>query len=362
MKAGNTQKKKVLIICGGQSVEHEVSLRSAYFVYHNLDFCKYTPLLLAISKKGQWIFGRRFDDLVYHRGNAWKIKPNLKTYSDVVLIKDKDKNYIYSLKQKKKIVSFDIVFPIIHGSYGEDGRLQGYLDMLNIPYIGCSVLSSALCMDKEMTKRLLSYHKVPVGGFRVLYKSDTNEEKDKKVKDMVMIYKFPLFIKPARSGSSVGVSKVYNLEEMKKGITSAFKYDDKVLIEEYIEGDEIECSVLETEKGVIASLPGKLKPTHSFYDYEAKYLDPDGAEFEIPAKLSANTLEKIQSLSIKVFEVLECSGMARVDFFLRKNKVYINEVNTIPGFTDISMYPKLWQVSGISYKKLLDILIKNIIR
>lgn len=350
------EKKTVAVICGGKSGEHEVSLRSAFYVFNNIDRRKYQPLVLAISKKGEWFFGRRFEDLVDSQGLLWKLRPHLEK---IVVSKDKNYSQIFSLKKKKKLAKVDIFFPLIHGTFGEDGCLQGFLELLSVPYVGADVLGSAIAMNKEVTKKLLSIEKIPVTKFVVIDKKDSLKKKKEKIEAAVRQFHFPLFIKPVSLGSSVGVSKVFSRKEIKKAIEDAFQYDTKIMIEKFVKGREIECSVLGNNNPQ-ASLPGEIKPL-SFYSYKAKYLDPneDEAKLLVPAPLNKKTAAKIKKLSIKVFKTLNLRGMARIDFFLKVNgQLVVNEANTIPGFTQISMYPKLWEVSGLKYPQLLNNLIQ----
>jgi len=248
-----------------------------------------------------------------------------------------------------------VVFPVLHGPYGEDGTIQGLLELANIPYVGAGVLGSAISMDKDVMKRLFREAGIPVVKFLVFTHNSLEKIDFDWVRDKLGL---PFFIKPANLGSSIGMNKVKKKEEFQPALEEAFQYDNKILVEEYIEGREIECSVLGNHNPV-ASLPGEIISRHEFYSYEAKYLDNKGAILEIPARLSQKLIRKIQNLSIKVFKVACCKGMARVDFFLKQNKeIIVNELNTIPGFTRVSMYPKLWEASGISYPELIDRLIQ----
>ena len=346
-------KKTVAIICGGRSQEHEVSLQSAYYVFKNLDRKRYRVVLLGVDKKGHWHFASRYNDLVIRKEPLGEMRKGL---AEVVLIKEREKVGVFDISKRRIVKRIDIFFPLIHGTFGEDGCLQGYLELLGLPYVGAGVLGSALGMDKEYTKRLLQAEGIAVAPFAVLrYKSGENQN---KVRMMIKKYGFPLFVKPVSLGSSVGVSKAFNEKELKKAITLAFRYDKRIIIEKYIPGREIECSVLGNENPQ-ASLPGEIIPHHSFYSYEAKYLDPQGADLLAPAPLSSFLTKKVQRLSKKVFQVLGLRGMARVDYFLQRGgRLVVNEVNTIPGFTKISMYPRLWEVSGLSYPKLLTKLIQ----
>jgi len=316
MKKRNHKKINLVILFGGKSVEHEVSVQSARNIVQAIDKRKYNIKLVSIDKKGVW-----------------------------------PPSTVAHLFSKK----IDVVFPILHGPFGEDGTIQGLLKFANVPFVGTGVLGSAVGMDKDVMKRLLRDNGLPIAKFLV-YKSHEREkiifEKVKRVLGL------PFFVKPANLGSSVGVTKVRNKHEFIAALASAFLYDSKILIEEYIKGKEIECSILGNKKP-IASVCGEVTPNHDFYSYEAKYLDENGALLSIPANISKQLMKKIQRLALEAYKVLCCEGMARVDFFVTKNeKVFINEINTIPGFTAISMYPKLWGASGIPYAKLIDILIK----
>jgi D-alanine-D-alanine ligase len=306
-------KIKVGILCGGKSAEHEVSIESANNVMAAINKDKYEPSLILIDKQGKWLTN--------------------------------------SLAQ---ILAMDVIFPVLHGPYGEDGTMQGFLKLANKPFVGAGVLGSAVGMDKDIMKRLLREARLPIGKFIALETEAARPSFD-LVKKTVGL---PCFIKPANMGSSVGIHKVETEDEYYSALEDAFLYDTKILIEEFIAGREIECAVLGNHNPK-ASVVGEIKVKHDFYSYEAKYLDDAGADLIIPAQLSPAILSTIQKLAIETFKVLSCSGLARVDFFLRAdNEVIINEINTIPGFTKISMYPKLWQVSGIEYQELIDQLIE----
>ena len=301
------KKIKIGVLFGGKSAEHEVSLVSARNVINALDKTKYLVTPIKIDRSGKF---------------------NLNI-----------------------IKNFDVIFPVLHGPYGEDGSMQGFLKLVGVPFVGPSVLGSAVGMDKDVMKRLLRDNKIPIGKFVAVKENDKiNFNKIKKELGL------PIFIKPANMGSSVGISKVRNEKEFKKGINDAFKYDSKIIIEEFIKGREIECALLGNDMP-IASIPGEIIANQDFYSYDAKYIDA-GSVAEIPAKIDKKTTKKIQELAIKTFQTLNCEGLSRVDFFLKKNgDVLVNEINTLPGFTAISMYPKLWEASGLPLPKLLDKLI-----
>jgi len=350
------KKQVIAIICGGKSGEHEVSLRSAFCVFNNIDKKKYRKVLIAIDKKGKWYFSRNLEDMIDIKGKLWRLKSSLE---EVVLLKSKKCSQIFSLQRKRNLFGVDIFFPLIHGTYGEDGCLQGYLELLDVPYVGADVIGSAIGMNKEITKRLLMAEKIPVAEFIIIEKTDKSAEKKNKISQAIKKFHFPLFIKPVCLGSSVGVSKVFTRKRINKAVQEAFQYDTKIMIEKFIRGREIECSVLGNFNSK-ASLPGEIR-SRSFYSYKAKYLDPKEKEAKLlaPAPLSKKLIKKIQELSVRVFQTLKLQGMARVDFFLKSSgELVVNEANTIPGFTQISMYPKLWQISGLSYPRLLNKLIQ----
>lgn len=345
------KKIKVGIIFGGKSAEHEVSLRSAKNIIEAIDKDKYDPTLIGIDKKGKW-FLVDSSKFLLNSGNPKLIKFNNEISQSVALIPQSD-GRITNLDTHESDKFIDVVFPILHGPFGEDGTIQGLLKLANIPFVGASVLGSAVGMDKDVMKRLLRDAGIPIGKFLTI-----KEKEILTYNEVVKNLGSPFFVKPANMGSSVGVSKISEGKDFDKAIRKAFKYDRKILIEENIAGREIECSVLGNDDPIV-SVPGEIISNHDFYSYEAKYIDEHGATFEIPAKLSDDIVKKVKELAVKTFKTLTCEGLGRVDFFLKKNgDVLVNEINTIPGFTSISMYPKLWKASGISYTELIDRLIK----
>ena len=347
------KKIKVAILFGGQSAEHEISLQSAKNVAAAIDRRKYDVVLVGITKTGRWYLCEE-SNFVLHADSPRLIKLQ-KTGDSLALCLGGGAGRFISLFDNREIGPIDVVFPVLHGPFGEDGTVQGLLKLANMPFVGAGVLGSAVGMDKEVMKRLLREAHIPVADFVVLNRSKAGEIDFETVKKRLGQ---PMFVKPANLGSSVGISKVKNEDEFGEAVALALKYDNKILVEEYIEGREIECSVLGNENP-IASVPGEIIPRHEFYSYDSKYIDENGAALEIPAGLSDNVTKKVQACAVKAFEVLCCEGMARVDFFVRKNgDVIVNEINTIPGFTKISMYPKLWEASGISYSELIDRLIQ----
>ena len=342
------KKLKIGVLFGGKSAEHEVSLQSAKNVIEALDRSKYEIIPIGINKNGKWMLSNTSNYLL--NGNNPKLIKLNKSNKEVTLHSESG-GALTEINNSNHQSRIDVIFPVMHGPFGEDGSMQGLLKLAGVPYVGAGVLGSAVGMDKDVMKRLFRDAGIPIGKFiTIKNKKEANFNKIKKE------LKLPLFIKPANMGSSVGINKASNEKEFNKAIQDAFLYDSKILIEEGINGREIECSVLGNENP-IASLPGEIIANQEFYSYDAKYVD-EGAIAQIPAKINKKTQKKIQELAIKVFKTLSCEGMGRVDFFLKKNgEVLANEINTIPGFTKISMYPKLWEATGIPLPKLLDRLI-----
>ncbi len=349
------KKIKICLLFGGRSGEHEVSLQSAKSIYEVLDKNKYAIFLVGIDKQGHWLLGNSSNYLL-NATNPKLIALNKNNTTEVTAIKKHTSSELISPKSGHPISNIDVFFPVMHGTYGEDGSIQGFLELLDVAYVGAGVLGSALGMDKDVMKRLLNHNGIKTAKFKAIKKSQWGSD---TLNDVIKVFGFPMFVKPANLGSSVGINKAKNKSELEKFVKEAFLYDTKILIEQPVKGREVECSVLGNDKP-IASLPGEVIPQHEFYSYEAKYVDENGAILKIPASnLAKKTIRKIQETAIKAFKSLECSGMARVDFFLEPNgEVIVNEINTIPGFTKISMYPKLWEASGLPYSKLLDKLIE----
>ena len=344
------KKLRVALLFGGRSAEHEISLISARNIFRAMDKNKYDVVAIAIDRQGRW----RMDE------NARLLRadsPSHVEFRDAASITAiQPGNSSAPIVQKgsspKRVI--DVVFPVLHGPFGEDGTVQGLLKLARVPFVGAGVLGSAVGMDKDVMKRLLRDAKISIADFLVFQRSERNAIRFNAVRKTLGL---PLFVKPANLGSSVGISKVTRRKEFAAAVKIAFRYDNKIIIEEGITGREVECSVLGNEKP-IASLPGEIVVQRDFYSYDAKYRDSQGARLEIPAKLPAITIRKIQRTALAAYRALCCEGMARVDFFLRPNgQVLVNEINTIPGFTTISMYPKMWQASGLSYSRLIDRLI-----
>lgn len=332
-------KTNVGIIYGGKSTEHEVSIRSATSVFAALDKSKYNIRLINISKDGEWLIAKNSDEVKSLDGNSSE---------KLSIVPSK------ALVANDQPVELDVAMPILHGTAGEDGSIQGLLELAGIPYVGCNVRSSAVCMDKDMTKRLLKLEGIQVAPSIVVNYYDTDSI---KYEDAEAELGLPMFIKPVNQGSSVGVSKVTGEDSFYEALYLAFEYDTKVMIESGIEGREIEVSVLGNED-LFVSLPGEIVSQTDFYSYSSKYLDDSGALLNIPADLNESITKKIQQIAHDTFKILDCEGMARVDVFLTPaGEIIVNEVNTLPGFTNISMYPKLLEASGVTYNELLDRLI-----
>jgi D-alanine-D-alanine ligase len=353
MMEPQNKKIKIGILFGGRSAEHEVSLQSAKNVCDALDRNKYDVVLIGIDKSGQW-FLQNTPQIGGEGGNSVAAQTSaLRVGGDAVALAPASCGQIANFAAPSLKCVVDIVFPILHGPFGEDGTVQGLLKLADIPFVGSGVLGSAVGMDKDVMKRLLQAANIPIGKYIVLQSHEQTPPYD----NIVKVIGEPFFVKPANMGSSVGVEKIHNETEYKKFTALAFDYDTKIIFEEFIQGREIECSVLGNETPC-ASLPGEIKSSHEFYSYEAKYLDEKGAVLEIPAKLPSETVQKIQNLALQTFKTLCAEGLSRIDFFLKADgSVFVNEINTMPGFTKISMYPKLWEASGISYSNLIDKLI-----
>ncbi|HEU0005259.1 MAG TPA: D-alanine--D-alanine ligase family protein [Terriglobia bacterium] len=348
------KKLTVALLFGGKSGEHEVSLRSAASILKALDREKYEVIPIGITKEGQWRSDPKFLEAAFA-----EILSNGRT---VLLPPDPLANSLIQVLSDSKAICnqarIDVVFPALHGTYGEDGTIQGLLDMANLPYVGAGVLGSSVGMDKDVTKRLLQHAGLPIVDFQVVLDHHWRAKKPAVRRSIENQLGYPCFVKPANLGSSVGISKVKNATALDSAMDLAAQYDRKIIIEKGLDAREIECSVLGNDDP-LASLPGEIVPSREFYDYESKYLD-ESSRLLIPAPLEASQTKAVQELAIRTFLVTECSGLARVDFFLEKttNLIYVNEINTLPGFTSISMYPKLWQATGLGYSELIDRLIQ----
>jgi D-alanine-D-alanine ligase len=351
-----TEKKRIRVgvLFGGRSGEHEVSLLSAASVIQALDPDKYETVPIGISKDGRWLAGSAAQKLL-----PPVLSEVLRSGDRVMLSADPTVAALVPVSDSRPdALRVDVVFPVLHGTYGEDGTVQGLLDLAGLPYVGSGVLGSAVGMDKDMQKRLFLQAKLPVGDFLALQRSEWEKSRNGVLGTIRKKFRFPVFVKPATLGSSVGMTKAHDAKELAAAMDLAAEFAQKILVERAIRGREIEVSVLGNEDPK-ASIPGEIVPHREFYDYAAKYLE-EGTRLLIPAKLNRAQVKRFQEYAVRAFRTLECLGMARVDFFLenRTGRILLNEINTIPGFTSISMYPKLWEASGLSYRDLLARLIE----
>ncbi len=340
--------QNVLIICGGKSAEHEISILSARNIISAIDRLHFVPIPVVISRSGAWYLLSEqvlFEEMTEYTDDCQLGKL-------CTLIRHPTKTCLMTATHEE--IAIDIAFPLVHGPMGEDGTLQGMLELMALPYVGSGVLASAIGMDKDILKRMLAHSNIPVAPMVTLTSKDDIPDFNQVCEKLNSKI---LFIKPAIMGSSVGISKVSNKAQFEEAIVTGFRYSFKVLIEKFIPGREVECSVL-GNLNPQASCVGEIKPTHDFYSYEAKYLDANGAKLIVPAQLPIPLADEVRKMAIAAFEAVECKGFARVDFFISdEGKVYVNELNTIPGFTAISMYPKMWEASGICYTDLISQLI-----
>lgn len=358
----------IALIYGGRSGEHEISLISAASIARGIDK-KNTVTLIGITKDGTWFLQNESE---YNR--------ICKDKDASLKIEESDENKIYvvpggknkAFRTKNGSLNIDVVFPALHGTYGEDGTIQGLLDMADIPYIGCSTMASALTMDKEKTKQILKSSEIPVVPYICIKRCDLNNSQryDEIFQRCIDELGFPLFIKPCCAGSSNGANKAENAKEFSFYLMEAFTWDDKVLVEKSINAREIECSVTGNSttanpncevETVRAYIPGEILPTHTFYDFDAKYNDPDGAKLLIPADISTDLIETVRSTAVRAYKALDCSGLSRIDFFIDRDtgELYLNEINTLPGFTSISMFPKMCEKAGLKFAELINLLIEE---
>lgn len=334
-------KKKVAILFGGQSTEHEVSRVSAASVLKNIDLEKFEVCTVGITKEGKWFqYTGEIDKI---ENGKWEQDSDNKKENGHVILFDR---------------KVDVIFPVMHGLYGEDGTIQGLSKLVGLPCVGPGVMSSAVCMDKVYTKYVLENFGIKQADYVVVKAHEYLKNKNEIIETIEEKIGYPVFIKPSNSGSSVGISKAHNREELDKGLEFAIKFDRKVLVEETINAREIEVAVLGNDEPTAAT-PGEIIPANEFYDYEAKYSNAE-SKLLIPANLNEEKLEMVRQCAIEIYKCLDCSGMSRVDFLVDKDteEVYLNEVNTLPGFTKISMYPKMWEASGKTYKNLITELIE----
>ncbi len=329
-----TKRIRVAVVAGGRSSEHEISLASARSVLEALDPERYETTTIAIGRDGRWELGAS-DPQARLEGESVPVTQSLPVLADS--------------KPAAAIGSVDVVLPVLHGPFGEDGTVQGLLELANVPYVGAGVAASALCMDKDLFKAVLRDRGIPVARNTTIRLGDEIENP----------FGYPVFVKPARLGSSVGISKAHDEAELETAVALARRHDEKVLVEEFVGGTEVECGVLgNLRPAPIASVVGEIVPHGEWYDYAAKY-DPDGSDIIVPARIPDDIAARVQALAVDSFIATECEGMARVDFFVREDgEVVVNELNTIPGFTATSVYARLFEASGIPYAELLDRLIQ----
>jgi D-alanine-D-alanine ligase len=348
----SAKRLRIGVLFGGRSGEHEVSLASAASVIRALDPTKYEAVPIGIAKDGRWLVG----------GGAVKLLADvLKSGDRVVLPADPTAGSLVAMAgggSGQSSVSVDVMFPVLHGTFGEDGTVQGLLELAGLPYVGAGVLASAVGMDKDVQKRLFEQAGLPIVPFVAVRRSEWEKDRKAVTKMLQKKFRFPLFVKPATLGSSVGMSRVKSVAEIGPALDLASEFALKIIVERAVTAREIEVSVLGNDE-ISASIPGEIVPHREFYDYAAKYLE-QGTQLVIPAKLSKKQVATFQEYAVRAFRAIDGTGMSRCDFFLerRTNRIYINELNTIPGFTSISMYPKLWEASGLPYPQLIDRLIE----
>jgi D-alanine-D-alanine ligase len=378
------KKLRVGVLFGGRSGEHEVSLLSAASVLNAINKEKYEVVPIGITKEGRWLTAEHAERLltgkheprhlragdpeattgaaVLEKGEAVVVPPE-PVHRERGLVPFQSEAATLSRRASDRAINVDVIFPVLHGTFGEDGTIQGLLELADIPYVGAGVLGSAAGMDKDIMKSLFRAAALPMVNHVTFLRSEWETGKKKIQKQVESKLKYPVFVKPANLGSSVGITKAHDRQELPECIDEAAKFDRKIIVEEAVGGKknkarEIECSVLGNDQPK-ASVPGEIVPIKEFYDYAAKYLD-EGSELVIPAKLTKTETKRVQQLAIAAFQAVDCSGLARVDFLMdpKTRKIYLNEINTMPGFTAISMYPKLWAATGVSYPDLIDRLIQ----
>ncbi|MBI4786613.1 MAG: D-alanine--D-alanine ligase [Chloroflexi bacterium] len=355
---------RVGLIFGGKSGEHEISLASAQSVARAIDREKFEVVLVGITKEGRWLAGEHtLKQLIAASpsplltANSGEAPTTSATATDA---KELVPQSTGTLSQASPLSSIDVAFPLVHGPFGEDGTIQGLLELADIPYVGAGVAASAVGMDKAMMKAIFRAHDLPQVDWMVILRRDWESQPEQTIHRIEAAFGYPCFVKPANLGSSVGISKAHNWDELAQALSTAASYDRKLLAERAAGNvREIECSVLGNDEPV-ASLPGEIIPKREFYDYAAKYNDDSGTELVVPADLPSDVAANIQDMAIRAFKAIDCSGIARVDFFVERatHKILLNEINTIPGFTAVSMYPRMWQGSGLTYPMLIERLIQ----
>lgn len=349
-------KKNIALLFGGISGEYEVTLKSVTSIFNHIDKNKYNVSLIGITKDGEWIYCGK--DIHSVTNDTWMNVHGTENYNiEINMIPQKNKRVGIYFEGEKEPVNIDVIVPVLHGPYGEDGKIQGLLEISQIPYVGCGVLASSVGMDKLICKKVFTQTGIAQVEYTYTTKYDFDLNKESELDRVEKTLKYPIFVKPANMGSSVGISKVNNRKELEEGILEALKYDVRIVLEEGRNVREIEVAVLGNEL-VKASIAGEIIPAKEFYDFDDKYVD--GASIsQIPAKISDKLMLEIRMNAIKAFKAIDGKGLSRVDFFIDKdtNEVFINEINTFPGFTNISMYPQMWEASGIEYSNLIDELI-----
>ncbi len=343
-------KIRVGLVYGGRSGEHEVSVLSANSVMTAINRQQYEVIPIGITREGRWLPGQSPIPLVESKELQVRLLGEGKRSEQFALVNQTQQGEILSGLRDQ----VDVIFPVLHGPFGEDGTIQGLLELAGIPYVGGGVLASAVGMDKAVMKAVFEQSGLPVGDYLVYLRKEWSSNHKRIQEEIERKLSFPCFVKPANLGSSVGISKAHNQEELVAAMKLAAEYDRKIVIEKMITGREIECAILGNDEP-IASVPGEIIPCADFYDYEAKYVLND-SRLIIPAELEPDMVQRIQDIAVKAFKAVDCAGMARVDFFVNTDQkvIYLNEINTLPGFTKISMYPKLWEASGIGYTDLID--------
>lgn len=360
----STDKIRVAVLFGGRSAEHEVSLQSAKNVMQFLDTNRFEIVPIGVDKQGNWFLGNDVLNRSLEQNKVLRLQQGDRAwFTPEWASKPVESASEVMAQQEKTMAKFDVVFPAMHGTFCEDGTLQGLLELANLPYVGSGVLASAVGMDKDFSKRLAQSAGINIAPYVVIKQDTWKKNPSRFLKLIAAKLDFPLFVKPANTGSSIGITKVKEAAQLQAAIDEALRFDIKVLVEKALNVQELEIAVLESLDGSdepIVSVCGEIRSNHEFYSYDAKYLDQNGAELFIPANVSTDIQEKARTIAKELFLILDCEGMARIDLFLDKDKqeIYFNEVNTLPGFTKISMYPKLMEASGISYADLLTHLIQ----
>ena len=343
-------KKKIGLLFGGRSGEHEVSLASAQAIAHNFDADAFEVVPVLISREGRWYGPIEIEKIAVAAPEQYADRE--------VLLAPQPGGRLLRAADGSEVCRLDVIFPIVHGTYGEDGILQGLLELAGVPYVGAGVAGSAIGMDKVLMRKILAYHNIPQVAFTTVLRTQVEQDISAAVKEIAAVLPYPVFVKPANGGSSVGISKARDDAELAEALRLAARYDRKILVEQGVNAREIEISVLGNEQPAV-SLPGEICSSNEFYDYKAKYIDNKSISV-IPADLPENVVATIQQLAVEAYQALDCEGFARVDFFVERQsgQIYLNEINTLPGFTEISMYPKMWEAAGLPVTQLLNRLVE----